>query len=448
MGQIQNLEDLLDFLSRRRWLILAVAVIGIILSAVYAKTRPTVFEAAAAIQVQGAQVGNDGSRTSPAQMLQSLEQRLTTREALLDMIARHGLYADLSRLSDEEKVALLRGAVTFQAIESAGPVSYGEPAQISAILILARYGTAEGAARIANDLAQGILDQSASGQLSRAQDTSAFYLEEQNRLTGQIEALESRIAEYKNTHADALPVVADARRQEMISIETDLRTLDQKLIALSEEQRQLAARGEVRATDQRRLQEIDDERAVLAEQRAALVKRQAEARAAIARLPEVERGLAGMERDLSLLQASLATVTGKLAEAQTAQRLAERQQGERFALLDRAITPQYPINASRRKLFAAGALFSLVLGAAIGFVLDLARPVVRTSTQMERMLGLYPIAVIPELDLGALQRLAAPPRFPWLARLEGLGRRVLEAPRLLLVCALAVILLLALSALV
>lgn len=448
MGQIQSFEDLLDFLSRRRWLILTVAAFGIVLSGIYAKTRPTVFESAAAIQVQGAQVGSDGSRTDAAQMLQSLEQRLTTREALLDMIARHGLYADLTALSDEEKVALLRGAVTFQGIESAGPISYGEPAQISAILIMARYETAEGAARIANDFAQGILDQSASGQLSRAQDTTAFYLEEQTRLTGQIETLESQIADYKNTHADALPAVADARRQEMISIESDLRAIDQRLVALNEEQRQLAARSDLRATDQRRLQEVEDERAVLAEQRAALGRRQAEAQAAIARLPEVERGLAGMERDLALLQAGLTAVTGKLAEAQTAQRLAERQQGERFALLDRAITPQYPVNASRRKLFAAGALVSLILGVALGFVLDLLHPVVRTSTQAERMLGLHPIAAIPELDPGALRRLAVPPRFPRMARVAELGRRILEAPRLLLVCALAVVMLLALSALV
>lgn len=448
MGQIQNLEDLLDFLWRRRWLIVSVTVIGVVLSAIYAKTRPTTYEAAAAIQVQDAQISSDGNRSGAAQMLQSLEQRLTTREALLAMIARHGLYADLTSLSDEEKVVLLRGAVTFQAIESAGPISYGEPAQISAIVILARYDTAEGAARIANDFAQGILDQSASGQLAQAQDTTAFYLEEQNRLTGQIEALESRIADYKNAHADALPAVADARRQEVISIETDLRSLDQRLVALSEEQRQLASRSDLRATDQRRLQEIEDARAVLAEQRAALINRQGEAQTAIARLPEVERDLAGMERELSLLQTSLATVTGKLAEAQTAQRLAERQQGERFALLDRAITPEYPVNASRRKLFAAGALASLLFGAALGFLLDLFRPVVRTSTQMERMLGLYPIAVIPQLDPAALQRLAAPPRFPWLARVAGTGRRILEAPRLVLICILAVILLLALSALV
>lgn len=448
MGQIQNLEDLLDFLSRRRWLILAVTMVGMFLSAIYAASRPTVYEAAAAIQVQSGLVSNDGSGMSPAQVLQSLEQRLTTREALLDMIARHGLYTDLPQLSDEEKVALLRGAVTFQAIESAGPVAYGQPAQISAILILARNETAEGAARIANDFAQGILDQSASGQLSRAQDTTAFYLEEQNRLTAQIEALEARIADYKNTHADALPAVADARRQEMISIETDLRNLDQRLVALNEEQRQLAARSELRATDQRRLQEIEAERAVLSEQQSALLARQVEAQAAIARLPEVERGLAGLERDLSLLQASLSTVTGKLTEAQTGQRLAERQQGARFALLDRAITPQYPINASRRKLFAAGTLASLFLGIALGFLLDLARPVVRTSTQAERMLGLHPIAAIPVLDPGALQRLASPPRFPRLAALAGAGRRLLEAPRLVLACMLAVVLLLALSAIV
>ena len=50
MGQIQSLEDLLNFLTRRRWLIMAVAALGIVLAAIYAKSRPDSYEAAAVIE--------------------------------------------------------------------------------------------------------------------------------------------------------------------------------------------------------------------------------------------------------------------------------------------------------------------------------------------------------------------------------------------------------------
>lgn len=428
MGQIQTIEDLLNFLRRRRELLILVTVLGVALSALYAKSRPDTYEAAAVIQVQGAQIGIDAAGGGSAQVLQTIEQRLTTREALLAMIDRHGLYADLPALSDEEKAALLRASVSFDGVASAGNQAFGQPAQISAIIITARDGDAEKAARIANDFAQGVLDLAASGQMARAQDTLAFYREEETRLNGQVAALEDQLATYKKSHADALPDQAEARRDEIASLETDLRALDQDLVALVEEQRQLSARSDLRATEQRRLQELDGEIAVLTEQKAALTTRREALQAAVAGLPEVERVLSGLERQLDQAQGSLDAVLAKLTEAETALRLAERQQGERLALLDRAVTPQNPSGSGGKKLFVAGAAASLLVALVLAFVLDLLHPVVRTSAQMERQLGLRPVIALPELDLPA-----APARRPGGGPGGGaLRQKVLALPRFVL----------------
>ncbi|MBE2275277.1 MAG: hypothetical protein IAE87_03160 [Rhodobacteraceae bacterium] len=407
MGQIQTIEDLLGFLKRRAWLILAVALIGASVAAIVAKSRPDVYEASAAIQVQGPQVG-DNEATSSARVLQSIEQRLTTREALLALINRHDLYADLPNLSEDQKIGLLRRVISFQGVEAIGNAQFGAPTQLSAIIITARAGEAETAARIANDLAQGILDMSSAGQMDRANDTYVFYAEEMDRLTGAITALETKIADYKNANAAALPAAANARQQELISVESDLRALDQQLVALLEEQRQLSTRSDLRATEKRRLLELDGEIAVLTEQKSALSARKDELSADIARLPEVERGLAGMERDLDQLQSSLVVVTGKVTEAETTLRLAERQQGQRFALLDRAVAPEWSTGPSGRKLFAAGVIASLLAGLALAFVLDLVFPVVRTSMQMERQVGLRPVVAIPEIDFPTAGRRRRP----------------------------------------
>ncbi len=399
MGQIQNLEDLINFLMRRLWLILAVAGLGVVLSAIYAKSRPDTYEASAVIEVQGAQVGSAGEPSASAQLMQSIEQRLTTRENLLAVIERHGLYADLPALSTEERAALLRQNVTFLPIAAAGNAPFGTPTQISAIVISARDGDPDKAARVANDFAQGVLDMSASGQLERARDTVAFYRDEEARLSAQISEVEARIAAYKNDNDGALPAVAEAQRDELVSLETEMRALDQSLVALIEEQRQLSERGSLRATEQRRLQELDAQVAVLVEQKSALTTRREELTAALARLPEVERALAGFQRELDQLQDSLDAVSAKLAEAETAAKLAERQQGERFALLDRAMTPEYAIGSGGKKLFVVGAAASVLLALGLALLLDLLKPVVRTSAQMERQLGLRPIVAIPEIAL-------------------------------------------------
>jgi uncharacterized protein involved in exopolysaccharide biosynthesis len=441
MGQIQNVEDLLNFLIRRRWLIILVAALGILVSAIYAKSRPDIYEAAAVIQVQGAQVGTDATAGGSAQVLQSIEQRLTTREALLKVIERHGLYADLPALSDEEKAALLRASISFEGVATAGNQAYGQPAQLSAIIILARDGDPDKAARIANDFAQSVLDLSSSGQMARARDTLDFYREEETRLSGQVAALDAGIADFKKANADALPEEADARRDEIAALDADLRGLDQDLVALMEEQRQLAARGDLRATEQRRLQELDGQIAVLTEQKSALTDRRTALQAALARLPEVERVLSGLERQLDQAQGSLDAVIAKLGEAETALRLAERQQGERLALLDRAVTPEHPTGSGGKKLFLAGAMASVLGALALAFLLDLMKPVVRTSAQMERQLGLRPVIALPELDLPARRRRGGGPG------IADMRQKLLALPRLVIAATGLTLILMAAAAL-
>lgn len=411
MGQIQNLEDLLDFLRRRRNLILAITVIGTVLAAVFAKTRPDTFEATAAIQVQGAQVGA-APGTQPAgssvQLLQSIEQRLTTREGMLDMIERHGLYTQLP-LTPEEKVNVLRNSIQFQGIEAAGGQGFGQPSQLSAILISARTDRAETAAAVANDFAQRVLEISSARSLGRAQETLAFFRDEEARMGTAIAEIESQIAIYKNTHAGALGSAISARRDELVEIENELRRIDTDMVAMQDQLRRLEDRlDELRVTEQRQLRDLQTRIGVISEQRATLVNRRDEIQGVIDAQPEAERGLSGLERELEQLQGNLNAAAARRAEAETTLRLAERDQSERLALLDEAVVPLYPTGSSGRKLFAAGAFASLIAALGLGFLLDLMRPVVRTSTQMERQLGLRPVITIPELDFGRAARSLRP----------------------------------------
>nr|MCU0901590.1 Wzz/FepE/Etk N-terminal domain-containing protein [Cypionkella sp.] len=97
MGPIQTMEDLIGLLRRRAALILAIGLLGTLVAAWYAKTRPDVFEAAAVLQVELPMVTEGGQ--APAlpvnvlQLLTSIEQRLTTRDNMIAMIERHGLFA-------------------------------------------------------------------------------------------------------------------------------------------------------------------------------------------------------------------------------------------------------------------------------------------------------------------------------------------------------------------
>lgn len=395
MGQIQTLDDLIGLLIRRRWLIVAVTVLGAMISVYVGANRPKTYESTAVIQVElpvvagAAQTGAVGS----AGLLQAIEQRLTSRENLLAVVERQGLFAGVPGLADDQKIGILRASIRLQSVASVAG-GYG-PASVSAILVTARLGDPEQTARVANDFAQSILDLSSEGQSSRAAETFTFYQEEASRIGQEIVALEAEIADYKNTHRTALP----GQGGELSNVDAELRALDQQQVALLGERATFERKSVLRATDRNRMQDLSAQIDVIAAQKTALLTRRAEMEAAQAAVPEVERTLNGYDRRLQQLQDQADVVNVRLAEAQTSQRLAERQQSERFTLLERAITPLYPTGSGGKKLAIMGAVASLGAALALAFVLDLMFPVIRTRAQLERQLDLRAVVAIPEVPL-------------------------------------------------
>ena len=401
MGQIQSLDEFLSLLWRRRWLIIAVTLLGLALAAVYAKSRPATYSAAAVIQIEVPSVTEQDGTVAPsgaAQLLQAIEQRLTTRENLLAVIARHGLYANLPGLTDDQKVQALRSALTFQSVASATAQNFGAPPAISAIIIFARMDSPALAARVANDFAQGILDQSTAGQLESARDTTTFFATEEARVWQQIVALEAEIAAFKNANAAAMPTRLSVQSDELVALDADLRDLAQSRVAIEGQRSALGPLSGLRATQLRTLDALDAQLTVLDAQSASLLTRRAEIEAALAGTPEVDRVLSGYDRRLAQLQGQHDVVTRRMAEAETSQRLAEARQSERFILLERATEPQFATGGGGKKLVLAGGIVSLLAGIALAFVLDLVNPVIRTAEQMQRQLDLRPVVSIPEIS--------------------------------------------------
>lgn len=399
MGQIQTLGEFLGLLLRRRLLIAAVAAIGTVFAVMYVMSRPVLYEAAAVIQVESPTVtdgGAAGVATGSAQRLQTIQQRLTTRENLLAMIERHALYTGLP-VSDDEKVHMLRLSLRFQTVAAAAPATYGAPPAVSAVIIFAQADDAAKSARMANDMAQSMLDAGAETQTGRAREAVTFFAEEERRVAAALAALEAEVAAFKNANGPALPAMRDMRREEVVGIESDLRGIEGNLAALTAERDTIAAGRTLRETDRRQIETLRGQIATLTAQRDSLLTQRERLVSAMDRMPEVERALAGYERRLDQLRTQYEQITRRLAEADTAEKLEERQQSERFALLERAVTPQYPVTGGRKKLVMVGAFASVMLGVIVAFGMDLLNPVVRTSTQMERQIGLRPIVAIPDM---------------------------------------------------
>lgn len=395
MGPIQTFEDLIGLIFRRKLLILSVAILGTLIAAVYAKTRPDVYQAAAVIQVELPVVSQGGQPVSPTvnplQLMQSIEQRLTTRDNMLALIERHDLQDEFDGLSLEQRVNAMRSAIGFQSVSSA------TGGGLSAILITAQAATAAGSARIANDLAQSVLDMGAEGKKATAEANFAFFKQEEGRVWEQLSSLEREVAAYREENRDVLPAVREARQDEIMALKNDLRAVEQEIAGLQNEESRVRAVQVSRATDRRRLDEITQSLEVLIAQRGPLQARLDALETTLVKAPEVDRALSGYDRQLRQLQDQYTVISQRLAEAETARRLAENQQTERFAMLERAIDPEYPIGSGGKKLAIAGAIASLGLAFGLAFLLEVIAPAIRTSSQMRRELNIIPIVAIPEV---------------------------------------------------
>lgn len=406
MGLIQSFDDVLNLLIRRRQLILIVWLVGLILSAWVIVGQKKVYRAFAAIQVEGPQVQNPGLDTSSvnsaAQIMQSIEHRLTTRENLLLMVDRHGLYADRPNKSPDERVSDLRQSISFETVAGV-PGPFGGQATISAILIRTEMGDPELAARIANDLAQSVLDMSNEGTATRARDTYAFFAGEEERIRTDIVTQEAKLAAYQNSNKDSLPVLSEARQQEIGELDGELRKLEQSIQELTAEETRLDEKGVLRETDRRRQEELASAILLQTERRVFAQTRRDAVAASLSKMPEVEQAIAALKRGLILLQDRYASVSQSLAQAETALFLAERQQSERFMLLDRAVTPENSVGPGLRKLAVAAGFGSLVLAMVLALLMELAFPVVRTTAQLERAMGANVLGAIPEVP-GLMRR--------------------------------------------
>lgn len=399
MGPIQSFDDLVSLLQRRFWMILLVGILGSVIGVISAINRPDVFESAAVIQVELPTVTEAGQAVATPvnalQLLQVIEQRLTTRDNILALIDRHGLFDDAPATSLEDRVAAMRGAIRFQSVSTA------TGGGLSAIIIVAQAGKADDAAAVANDLAQSVLDMGAADKRATADATFSFFKEEEARIWSELTSLEQQIAQYREANQDSLPAARENRRDEAIQLEAALREIDQELAGLQDEDSRIRSGGTLRATDRRRLDEIAQRKSVLTAQRAPLMTRKTELLANLGNAAEVDRALSTFDRQLRQLQEQYSVVATRMAEAETTQRLAERRQNERFALLERAITPEYPIGSGNRKRAIAAAIASFGAGFVLAFMLDVFKPIIRSSAQLERELNLRPIVAIPDLPTKA-----------------------------------------------
>lgn len=117
--------------------------------------------------------------------------------------------------------------------------------------------------------------------------------------------------------------------------------------------------------------------------------------------PAVEREYSTMMRDLENNQLKYREVQQKKLEAEVAQNLEDERKGERFTLIEPPLTPEQPDSPNRIVILVMGLV--LAIGSALGTVLllETINTSVRNRRDLETLLSVPPLAVLPWIDTEA-----------------------------------------------
>lgn len=466
MGPITGFRELLSMLLRRGPLIATILSIGVVATIAYATSLPRTYQAITVIQLEPSVLQASSAEGGPdtAARLRLLEQRIMARENIMNMIQRFDFFEGAEELTDLQQVALFRQMVRINVVPSATGGG-GPESGVSALLISVDAGNPLTAAELANYIADQIVSGSRAVVEGRLADLLAALNEENTRLGGLLDSVQARAETLRREERDALPenlemlqariTSLDGQRVELArsvqalererlalevggpagsetpgpsslveeigALQVQLAQASRRLGADHPEVRRLQERiSELRAGGvqalpagvQRQIALIDEQLATMADEQAEIDQAMREAQRAIDRMPQVAERLDQIERQRRNLELQREAVEARIAGARLDTALISDEHGERMVILERATPPEYPQSSSRRRIAVLGLAASLGLAFLAAFVLELREPVIRTSRQLERALGVAPIAVArrrpsPLLFLGNGLRLLA-----------------------------------------
>jgi len=442
--------------ARRRWKTMAlVAGAALVVAALVIARLPNEYKARALVMIEPFTPHPDlvvpvVNAMNLTDKVRSVREGVYARSLMSTAIEELKLYPKERQKSMDEAIAALRNDTEVHA--------EGE----NAFSITVRGRDPETTARAANRLAELYIEgnlQVRAGQVNRTREILTQKLAE---MRGQLAKSEAKIAEFKKANSDKLPELSEARYHQRDELSKQIE-LEQTFI--QEAQRRIDLLGTQpfgKDTEVGRLEELfDTQKARLATLQSTLLSdhpdiasarreleatssrlagararaaandlelrrmneaikrgrtriteltaRQQEVDKLIAAAPLVAAELSELTRDTDMINAKVANLVSKKAEAEITADLEQKSGPSEFRVLESAQPPAIPASPNRSQALMLALLGALVLGIAVSIGQELSDRSLRSESEVGTALTLPVLACVPELNgAGAVMLLPAP----------------------------------------
>jgi polysaccharide biosynthesis transport protein len=457
---ILDLRFYLSLILRRLPIIATIISATTAAGLLYAFSLPPVFRAESRLLIESAQIPDELAastvRSTADEILLAIQQRILTRDNLLDIAARHDLFANAPDITPEEKLRDIGGRVAIYMPSMQG--------NTGVVTVSFAAGQPELSSTVTNEIADQVLQWNTELRTEASGSTLDFFDQEVERLTAELAEQNAKILEFEQANRDALPESLEYRRTRQASQQERLLQVDRELAALRDRRQRLTelydrtgrlvTSDDDRSPEEERLEELRQELAsalvvlsptnprvramqievtaleqavkeklgasaggalnafevqmldidgqieYLAEQKSLVEKELARLDASIEATPGNSLRLAELQSNYETLRVQYEEAVSSLSEARMGDRIEVTDRGQRISVIEKAIPPAYRSEPNRRSITIAAFGAGVILSGAFLFLLEMLNQTIRRPMELSRVLGAAPFGTVSYLERG------------------------------------------------
>ena len=366
-----NIRDYLRIFRKRRIVIITVFIAVSLSSVVYVSHQPVVYQSSTTIKIEErktiAGLLTELVMYNPGDVMESQTKLIKGYPIMKKVALKLGLITtDSPADAVNGAVGMIQGSVETEKVGST-----------NMIRITATADTPKKAMDIANTTAEAYIDENLAEKAKQARHTREFIEEQLASLEGRIRQTEDNMGGFG---VDSKKLrLAGPIQERLIGLEFELAELQQRF------------------TDKYpRVAQIKDEIKNLESQ--------------ITGLSGKEIEYARMDREIEVNRKLYAMLKEKLEEA----RITEAEKIGDVVVVDPAVLPESPVSGNKRTGMMIGVLMAVILGLAIGFVVETLDTSIGTIEDVEKVVKLPVLGIIPST------RKDDKPRYPIVEYFKGI----------------------------